>query len=216
MLHAHVEGKKSPYQAMAAILSWSETRFIVRHAHEEIPISVDRKLVDFFRESLKEIPDEMKQVTRPGELPEWELSEVEYRSLYHQILEMGMSQKIKLAFLGNKEAREILVRDPNKIVAVAAVKSPKIQEREIEAISKSRAVCDDVLRQIATTKEWMKSYKVKLNLAGNSKTPIPLALQVLNHLRELDLRKLAKSKDISTTVATQARRLAEAKSERRS
>ncbi|MEJ2715847.1 MAG: DUF4388 domain-containing protein, partial [Deltaproteobacteria bacterium] len=96
VLHVHVEGKKSPYRAMAAILSWSETRFLVRYAREEIPISVDRKLTDFFRESLKEVPDEMKQVTRPGELPEWELSEVEYRSLYHQILEMGMAQKIKL------------------------------------------------------------------------------------------------------------------------
>jgi hypothetical protein len=37
-------------------------------------------------------------------------------------------------------------------------------------------------------------------------------VQFLPHLREPDLRKLAKSKNISQVVATQARRIAEAKS----
>jgi hypothetical protein len=127
---------------------------------------------------------------------------------------MGVAEKIKLAFLGSKEAREILVRDANRLIAVAAVKSPKIQETEIESITKSRAVCEDVLRQIASTKEWMKSYTVKLNLAGNSKTPVPIALNMLNHLRETDLRRIAKSKDVSSVVASQARRLAEVKADR--
>ena len=96
--------------------------------------------------------------------------------------------------MGNREARDILVRDPNKMVAIAAVRSPKIQESEIDAISKSKHVCDDVLRQIATTKEWSKLYHIKLNLTNNSKTPIPIVMQFLPHLRELDLRRLAKSK----------------------
>ncbi len=113
--------------------------------------------------------------------------------------------------MGNKEAREILVRDSNKMVALAVVKSPKIQESEVDAISKSRHVCEEVLRQIASTKEWSKLYHVKLNLAFNSKTPIPIVIQFLPHFRELDLRKLAKSKNISQVVATHARRIAEAK-----
>jgi len=114
--------------------------------------------------------------------------------------------------LGNREARDILVRDPNKMVALAAVRSPKIQEAEIDAISKSKHVCEEVLRQIASTKEWSKLYHIKFNLASNSKTPIPLVMQFLPHLREPDLRKLAKSKNISQVVATQARRIAESKS----
>jgi len=158
------------------------------------------------------IPQEITRVTRPGELPEWELSEVQFESLYHQILRMGVAEKVKLACLGTREARDILVRDPNKMVALAAVKSPKIQEAEIDAISKSRHVCEEVLRQIASTKEWAKLYHIKLNLAFNSKTPIPIAVQFLSHLRELDLRKIAKSKNVSQVVATQARRIAETKS----
>ena len=160
---------------------------------------------------MKLIPQEITRVTVPGELPEWELSEAQYESLYHQILRMGVAEKVKLAFMGTKEAREILVRDSNKMVALAVVRSPKIQESEVDAISKSRHVCEEVLRQIASTKEWSKLYHVKLNLAFNSKTPIPIVIRFLPHFRELDLRKLAKSKNISQVVATHARRIAEAK-----
>jgi hypothetical protein len=211
ILHAQVEGKDGPMNAMAAIMSWNGLRFILRHEREQFPVTVDKTLGDFFSEATKLIPDEMTRTTRPGELPEWELSETEFESLYHQILNMGVADKLKLAFFGSKEARDILVRDANKMVCVAVVKSPKIQESEVETISKSRQVAEDVLRQIAATKEFMKSYSIKLNLASNSKTPLPIAMKLLPQLRELDLRKLAKSKNISSQVAIQARRLAEAK-----
>ncbi len=212
VLHAHVEGKESPEHAMAAMLSWTGSRFMVRHAFGDYPITVDRSLNEFFTEAMRLIPEEMKQVTRPGDLPEWELSEGEYESLYHRIQQMGVSEKVKLALLGSREARDILVRDSNKMVAIAVVKSPKIQESEVESIAKSRNVAEEVLRQVASTKEWTKSYTIKLNLAANPKTPIPIAMKFLSHLRELDLRKLAKSKDVSSVLAQQARRMAEARS----
>jgi hypothetical protein len=211
ILHAQVEGKDGPMNAMAAIMSWTGLRFILRHEQDEFPVTVDKSLGDFFSEATKLIPDEMIRTTKPGELPEWELSETEFESLYHQILNMGVAEKLKLAFFGSKGARDILVRDANKMVCVAVVKSPKIQESEIETISKSRQVGEDVLRQIAATKEFMKSYSIKLNLASNSKTPLPIAMKLLPQLRELDLKKLARSKNISAQVAIQARRLAEAK-----
>jgi hypothetical protein len=124
---------------------------------------------------------------------------------------MGVAEKIKLALMGNKEAREILVRDPNKLVSVAVVKSPKIQESEIESIAKSRSVGEDVLREISRNKSWMKSYKVKLNLVSNAKTPLPMAMKLLTQVRDYDLKKLAKSKEISSVVANQAKRMVDAK-----
>ena len=214
ILHAYVNGKDEPLKAMAAILAWNGVRFISRPAVGEYSVTVDKTLSDFFSESMKLIPDEINSTPRPGELPEWELSEEESESLYHRILNMGVAEKVKLAFMGNKEARNILVRDPIKLVSVAVVKSPKIREDEIEAISKSKQVCEDVLRQIATTKEWAKSYQIKLNLANNSKTPLPISMKFLSHFREPDLRKLAKSKNIPQALATQARRLAEVKGDK--
>ena len=48
--------------------------------------------------------------------------------------------------MGNKEARSLLVRDRNKIVAIAAVTSPKITDNELLAIAQSRNVSDEVIR----------------------------------------------------------------------
>lgn len=211
ILRVHADGKEGAIKSMAAILSWEGTKFLIRPDLDVSDSNTDKSLPDLFTEALKEIPDEMRRVPRPGELPEWELSEAEYQSLYNQILNMGVAEKIKLALLGNREAREILVRDPNKLVSVAVVKSPKIQESEIESIAKSRSVGEEVLREISRNKSWMKNYKVKLNLVGNSKTPLPMSMKLLNEIREFDLKKLAKSKEISAMVASQAKRLLEAK-----
>jgi hypothetical protein len=213
ILHVQISGKDDPYQAMAAVISWKGIRFIVRPVTGSFPVTVDKSLQDFFSEATRHLPEEFLSASRPGDLPEWELSEMETESLYHRIGQMGVADKVKLAFFGNKEARSILVRDPIRMVAMAVVKSPKIREDEIEAISKSRQVCEDVLRHIANTKEWVKSYSVKLNLVANSKTPVPIAMKLLPHLREPDLRKLAKSKNVPAAVASQARRLAEAKTQ---
>lgn len=211
ILHSGVKGIDDPYKAMAAMLSWNSTRFIARQAVGEFPVTVDKTLHDFFTDSMKMMPEELTRLTKPGDMPEWELSEDEYQSLYNRILNMGVGDKIKLAFVGNKEARDILIRDSNKIVAMAVVKSPKIQENEIEAITKSRQVAEDVLRHIASTKEWVKSYQIKYNLSSNPKTPLPVAMKLLVQLRETELKKISKDKNVSQFLATQARRLLETK-----
>ena len=43
-------------------------------------------------------------------------------------MKMSVSEKIKLATLGNKEARTILLRDANKLVCMAAATSPRITD----------------------------------------------------------------------------------------
>jgi hypothetical protein len=212
ILDVRVEGIDDPQEEMAALMSWTGVRFIVRKAPTDHPARLSKSLHDFYSDSLRLIPEDVVRMASPGHLPEWELSETEFESLYHRILQMGVGEKIKLALFGNKEARELLVRDPNKIIAVSAVKSPKIMEAEIETISKSRHVCEDVLRHIAGTKEWIRSYVIKLNLVANAKTPVPIAMKLLSQIREPDLRKLAKNKNVSQIIAAQARRLAEAKS----
>ena len=85
-------------------------------------------------------------------------------------------------------------------------------DSEVEAISKSRNVCEYVLRHIAGTKEWIRSYTIKMNLVANAKTPVPIAMKILGQIREPDLRRLAKNKNVSQVIALQARRLADAKS----
>jgi hypothetical protein len=128
-------------------------------------------------------------------------------NLFALIQKMNIVQKVKLARLGNKEARGLLVRDRNKVVAVAAVTSPKLTDNEAESIARARNVCDEVLRQIANNRLWTRNYKVKLALATNPRTPQPTAMKFVNFLQDNDLRTIVKSKDVPTAISTHARRI---------
>jgi Fe2+ or Zn2+ uptake regulation protein len=132
-------------------------------------------------------------------------------NLYKLVQNMNVMQKIKLARMGNKEARGLLVRDRNKIVATAAIRSPKMTENEVEAFAKARNLSDEVLRIISLNREWTRSYQVKLGLATNPKVSVPTAMKFLNFLQERDLRNIMKSKDVATPIATHARRLLQKK-----
>lgn len=132
-------------------------------------------------------------------------------NLYALVQNMTVFQKIKLGRMGNKEARNLLVRDRNKIVAIAAVTSPKITENELLSIAQSRNVSDEVIRTVANNREVTRHYMVKLALATNPKTPQSIAMQFVNYLQEKDLRNLMKSKDVPSTISTHARRLLDKK-----
>jgi hypothetical protein len=128
-------------------------------------------------------------------------------SLSSAVQNMSVMQKIKLARLGGKEARSLLVRDRNRIVSSAVLASPKITDTEIVTFAKSRSISDDLLRIISNNREWTKNYQIKLALASNPKTPISQAVKFLNYLQDKDLRFLMKSKDVPSNISAHARRI---------
>jgi hypothetical protein len=138
---------------------------------------------------------------------EGEASEGDSANLYALIQKMTVFQKIKLARLGNKEARSLLVKDRNKVVAISAISSPKITTIEVIAIAQSRNVQDEVLRMVATNRLWTRSYRVKLALATNPRCPQVMAMKFVNFLQDNDLKSIMKSKDVPTAVSTHARRI---------
>lgn len=140
-----------------------------------------------------------------------ELSDERAGSLHAALQNMSVFDKIKLARLGNKEARSLLVRDSNKLVAGAAVRSPKVTDLEVVGFAKARNISDEVLRIVAGNRDWTRSYQVKLALAGNPKTPKPAAVKFLNYLQDRDLKVLMKSKEVSSVIANQARRILQKK-----
>jgi hypothetical protein len=134
-----------------------------------------------------------------------EVVEKKFLPLHARIAAMTVSQKIRTAMLGTAAERLILIRDNNRLVAVSAVKSPMIQENEVTRISASRNVSEDVLRTIALSREWTRSHQIKLNLVSNPRTPFAFASKLIGHLREHELKVLAKSKNVAGSVSTAAR-----------
>jgi len=134
------------------------------------------------------------------------VTEAEKESLYKRIQHLNVSGKIKLALLGNKEARDILLKDSNKLVSSTVLKNPRITEDEIVKVVNSRSASDDLIRQVAHNKEWLKKYTVKLGMVNNPKTPLTVALRLLNQLNEKDVQHIAKSKNVSSALAAAARK----------
>ena len=133
--------------------------------------------------------------------------EEEYRSKYQMAQSMGVGEKIKMALTGDKEWRSILIKDSNKLVNGSVVKNPRITEPEILAISKSAIQNDEIIRVICHNKEWVKNYEIRKALVLNNKTPLPVALRFMGFLSEKDLGSMAKSKNISSVLSNQARRM---------
>jgi hypothetical protein len=101
-----------------------------------------------------------------------------------------------------KALRMLGVRDANPLVAVSALHTPGISDGEIEKIAGLRNVAQEVLNEIAGSREWTRHYMVKLRLVGNPRTPFGHAAKWVLHLRESDLAKLAKSKEVPGAVQT--------------
>lgn len=143
---------------------------------------------------------------------EEEETEEEFQSKYQLSQGMGISEKIKMALTGDKEWRSLLIKDSNKLVSGAVVKNPRLTENEVLGIAKSAVQNDEIMRTICANKEWVKNYQIRKALVENHKTPLPVALRFMTTLSEKDLASLAKSKNVSSVVSGQARRILMSKS----
>jgi hypothetical protein len=145
-------------------------------------------------EDTHEIDDEGVEKVKPKVVP-----------LYARMAEMTVSQKVRCATLGSAAERLLCVRDPNRLVAAAAAKSPLLKEPEAVQISASRAVSEDVLRLISMNKDFTRNYQIKLNLVSNPRTPFTFAARLVPMLRESELKMLSKSKNVTGAISTAVR-----------
>ena len=125
------------------------------------------------------------------------------------IRSLNAGKKVAAALKGNKQVRSILIRDTNRVVALAAVQSPAITQGEIVAAAQSRSVHADVINNIVRDRKnnWVKEYPIKLALVNNPKTPIPDALRLLSTLYKRDIKSVSKSRNVSGPVRVMATRM---------
>jgi hypothetical protein len=127
------------------------------------------------------------------------------QTITQRVMKMSVAEKIKLATLGNKEARTLLLRDSNKLVSMAAATSPRITDGEIVGLANSRTVNSDVLRYIYSNREFLRNYAIKISLVKNPKVPLPTALKMLFTLQEKDIKDLARDRNVPQTIQAQAK-----------
>jgi hypothetical protein len=120
---------------------------------------------------------------------------------------LTVPMKIRLATLGDAFERAKRIRDPVRMVAMAAIKAPGVTDIEAARYAGNQALAEDVIRYIASNRNWTKLYAVKVSLCRNPKAPIAETARFLPFLRQKDLTNLSKSKSVPSAVAAQARKL---------
>ena len=168
-----------------------------------------------YEELLAETPEEhAANFKRVIEFEKLELGEVpaERVSLIKRITFMNARDRMKLGMKGDREARSILIRDSNRVVATAVIQNPRVSDQEVENIAAMRTVSDEVLRLIALNRNWARSYPIIHSLVRNPRTPIPTVVSTLPRIHTKDLKNLSQNRNVSEAVRRQALRLCEARS----
>jgi predicted component of type VI protein secretion system len=127
-------------------------------------------------------------------------------STVQKIAALNVAQRMTLAMKGSREERAVLVRDPNKIVAVAVLSSPKLTETEVESIAKMANVSDEILRIIGFSRAWTKNYAVVHALVRNPKSPVAMSMNFLARLSDKDLRNLSTNRNVPDILRVSARK----------
>ncbi|MEO8215480.1 MAG: hypothetical protein ABI718_00190 [Acidobacteriota bacterium] len=182
---------------------------------EAIRQEVEEELDELSDEDKQQIADLLERATaesvdgeEPAAIP-MEGVAPDNLPVFNRILAMSVAQRIKCAYKGGRPERNILVRDRNKLVSSAVLRNGRCSDSEIEGFAQLRNVDDEVLRVIATNRTWTSKYPIVLALVRNSKTPIGVALPLVNRLTLKDLRFLAKDRNVSDTIRKTAARVGE-------
>jgi len=124
-----------------------------------------------------------------------------------RIARMGVAQKVKMALLGSREERSILIRDGSRVVSRAVLSSPKLSDSEVEGFAGMKNVDQDVLRTISMSRKFMKNYTVMKVLVSNPRLPIDIGLTLIPRLIQNDLLLLSKNRDVADLIRKMAVKL---------
>jgi len=139
-------------------------------------------------------------------LSEEERQQTEKVSAVQKIYRLNTAEKLITALKGSREERAILIRDPNRLVSMGVLGSPRITEAEIESFSAMKNISDQVLREIGHHREWTKRYTVINNLVRNPRTPIGIALSLVPRLNPRDIKGIAVDRNVPEPVRKQAQK----------
>lgn len=129
---------------------------------------------------------------------------------------LSVPSRIKIAMLGSREQRAVLIRDPNRVVSCAVLSSPKLSETEVENFARMTNVAGDVLRIIGSNRAWIRNYAIIAALVRNPRTPPALSLGFIPRLQERDLKTLAVDRNVPEALRIASRKSLQTKESRRS
>jgi hypothetical protein len=197
----HLDRRSAPAHAAPAEAG-AEEAGEETHSFEPLLVEEDEK-----DEKAEAAPARVPEVEADGAMSAKQLS------IYAMLKKMSMGQKVALATKGNREVRNLLIRENNKMLCLKVLENPRLGETDIEAYAKSTNISVDVLRGIAMQKEWCKKYNIVRGLVFNPRVPIGVSLDLIKRLTLKDVEFLSKNRNVPDTLRNTARRMLSQKRE---
>jgi len=151
------------------------------------------------------LADEQAEVAAVAAVPATP-EDVKRMSPLQRIGKMTVGERVKLAMLGNKDERNILIRDCSRVVYSAVLSSPKLSDSEVETIAAMKNVQEGVLRELARNRKFLKNYNVVRALVNNPRCPLDISITFVKNLIGPDLKNLSMNKNIPETLKKMALR----------
>jgi len=201
----------------------SETReeFFVKKARlaEELAQFAEPDLIDEPIDAIADLLERAEEqgdevATPPVTLTESESKDDKTAAVWTRLQFMTVSEKVQLAFKGDRMIRMLLVRERNKLVCSSVMRNPRMSDQEAEAIAGMRNVEDEVLRLLAMRRDWMSKYNIMIALVRNPKAPIGVVLPFVSRLTLRDLKGLKDDRGVQQVVREMAKKFYIAKSQK--
>jgi hypothetical protein len=131
---------------------------------------------------------------------DFDAAEQKKLTVLQRVSKLNVGQRIKLGFIGGKEERALLIRDTARLVQNAVLSSPKLTDAEVESFAASKNLQENVFREIARQRRFLKLYPVVRNLANNPRCPLDISLTLVKTLHVYDLKSLRHNKNVPDTI----------------
>ena len=215
-----------PPEAAAALQTFQQEHATEIAAEEGKPFELvkdeDAGLAESGARSAEEaVPEEQAALSVPAAAPavlvperlplenadEFEVAEQKKLTVFQRVSKLNVGQRIKLGFIGGKEERALLIRDTARLVQNAVLNSPKLSDAEAESFAGSKNLQENVFREIARQRRFLKLYPVVRNLVNNPRCPLDISLTLVKTLQVYDLKSLRFNKNVPDTIRKVAAKL---------
>jgi hypothetical protein len=134
-------------------------------------------------------------------------------SLKDQLRDLRLGERVALARIATPPIIQRLLAEGEPKVLEALLNNPRLREEDLLLALRRTDVALTLVDAVVASTRWGERYLVRVELALQPKTPLPIALLQLSSLVKRDLRRIVEATGLRPLVqAAAARLLAEAES----
>lgn len=131
---------------------------------------------------------------------------VQIESVAPKLAGNPIAEQLQRALYGGRDDRAAVMREGNAAMQTQLLRNPGLQLDEVASIARMRTVTVELLKIISEKREWASRPEIALALVRNPKTPIAIAVRLLDHISRDDLRQIAKDHNTRAPIQNAARK----------